>query len=383
MNTSKRWLGFLAFPLFGVLLAGAIRCDGISDVGDAEWPTIIGPDRPRTIILEELVEGSRLLPVEFIIENRTPFDAQLDLIGRNCDCVAVVETRTDRQLNVGDRVQLPRDGTSGVEIQRRLKAEPGRQSAEALIRVRRSDGAERAVRLASEVHVLPKISVEPAEIRLCGPSPDGARRSVPVRVIVIGRTANAAGDSTFRVEENVFGWSLRSVVPQALEQLEPGLYRRSWGLNLTLDTAVDQSTASQQTETELVLQRSVALGRGDRIPIRVIWAKTQSVVCPSSVHFGVVRRHEEQRRRVLLASRDGRPFQVIGQTSTDGSFVMGAIESKAAPRHWLDILCIPKDPGRLVGRLVIQTDHPEAEKVTIDLNCLVVPSPQEQDNASN
>lgn len=152
----------------------------------------------------------------------------------------------------------------------------------------------------------------------------------------------------------------------AAAEIEPKIWRQSW--NIDLAVRPDESLASVAAPHAILVRLAGPTGRTlAEVALPVLLRRVFGIEAPREVHMGIVPPGETRKKRLLVRASDGRPFKIARIRADSCAFEGSEIASRVASSHWLEAVFSSKYAGDNRSRLVIETDHPDAPTVTVEL----------------
>lgn len=331
--------------------------------------------RAQSLLISEIVtaaDRTKIVKCPLSFQNADEGEVTVTLLGTGCSCYGV--TLDGRPLAKGESFTIEPAGERHLNI----AAAPPEVESEKEYRAnfeRRTPGGEtRTIETRCRLAVYADVLVTP-QLLSCRWEPGtelAGSRTVTIAHTFRGNSAQSRPPQLENLPEFAAAGPPQLVGDP--EELEPGLWRETWLVTLTV------SGNPPQDGSESTYPFGIRFADADGNPraaatARFVVEQTLPLIYPNRLHFGTAIVGRTVERRLLIASRNASEFQLFADPELLPSDVSVEVDERVAARHWVTVRLTPEETGPIQRKLTLRSNRPDQPRLEMLIEAQVREAP--------
>ncbi|MDR0610308.1 MAG: hypothetical protein LBG58_09385 [Planctomycetaceae bacterium] len=312
--------------------------------------------------LSSVLENETLFTGNFILSNKSLNDVKIELKDIGCGCLSLQKER--QPFCIGDSFVIPSGKSVSISMTMKMPLRSGQNEYSAILTVEYQK-IQSVLEISMKCPIIENISVTPKIVQVEFDKNNVVNRSFSVIL------AHASHDqSVLKSPPNISKLpnyvSLKNIsVHTDMKEVVSGIWQKEWCLNFN----VNKPDEMKKQEAPILIGFSFP---NDPTAVSeefsLILTKTYGIDYPARVDFPDTVVNEKKSRVFSIQSASSLAFTIKSISCNNLYFtILQNSKSDKSEQHWIEAIFEPKTTGENHSKLIIETTHPDAKHLEIEL----------------
>jgi hypothetical protein len=312
--------------------------------------------------LSSVLENETSFTGNFILSNTSLSDVKLELKVIGCGCLSL--QKEGQPFCIGDNFVIPSGQSVSISTTMRMPLRPGQNEYSATFVIEYQD-VQSVLEISMKCPIIENISITPKIVQVEFDQNNVAHRSFSVIL-----THASHDQSVLKSPPNMSTLpnyvSLKNISVNAdMKEIASEIWQKEW----RLDFNVNKPDEMKRQETPILIGLSFP---NDQMAVSeefsLILTKTYGIDYPARVDFPDTLVNKKKSRVFSIQSASILAFAIKSVSCNNPCFtILQNSKNDQSEQHWIEVIFEPKATGENHSKLIIETTHPDAERLEIEL----------------
>jgi hypothetical protein len=345
-------LGFVLMLLFS----------GCSDLKSGVPIRIVATNNIHKPILyseiESVFDNEESFSGDFVFHNESLEDITLELKMTSCGCLSLMKDAL--MLKEGDCFTILGGQKISVSMKMYLPRYPGKNEYGAIF-IAKYKEQECSLEIVMQCQVIEDISLDPkiVQLKFDRNAPNDRSFSIFVCRASYDKSILKMPPSVANLPDFVL--LQKTAICSSAKKIDSGIWQKEWQFDFKVQYPPNMGI--MEPPCLIMFQTSDFSAKAS-----LILTQTYGVNSPQQIDFPDTKLTEKRTRVFSLQSADGSAFEIKSFSCNHSSFsVLYNDNANKTKQHWIEAVFEPKSTGESHSKLIIETTHPDAERLEIEL----------------
>jgi hypothetical protein len=312
--------------------------------------------------LASVLENKTSFTGDFILSNKSLNDIKLELKMIGCGCLSL--QKEGQPFCIGESFVIPSGKSVSISMTMQMPLYPGQNEYSAIFSAVNQD-IPRVLEISMKCPVIENISVTPKIVQV-----EFDQNNINDRSFSVILTRASHDPSVLKLPPDTSKLpnyiSLKNISAHTdMKEIVSGIWQKEW----RLDFKVNKPDEMKRQETPILISFSFP---NDQAAVSeefsLILTKTYGIDYPARVEFPDTLVHKKKSRVFSIQSASILAFAIKSISCDNPCFtILQNSKNDKSEQHWIETIFEPKTTGENHSKLIIETTHPDAERLEIEL----------------